>query len=174
MLQPGPWTYQLLPYIEQNNLSASSGYWPGGFTPKATPGVKAYMCPGRGRNPTDANGIARTDYALNAYPFNGGVLTNVAGDATGLTKTALTLTAITDGTLNTIFIGEKSVATNNYEANTTALMWDDPAFQTYGGEARNGLTIQRDAPSLPSNGEPFWGSAFSSGAPLACTTAACA
>ena len=166
LAQPGPWTYQLLPYIEQSPLWSSSGYWTGGTTPKATPGVKAFICPGRGRNPIDANGLARTDYALNAYPFNGGVLTNVAGNATGLTKTSLTLVGISDGTSNTIFVGEKSVATNNYSANTNAGDWDDPVFQVYGGEARNGLTIQRDAPNLASNGGPFWVSAFSSGAPF--------
>ena len=164
--QPGPWTYQILPYIEQAPLWSSAGYWSGGTTPQTSPGVKAFMCPGRGRNPTDANGYARTDYALNSYPFNGRVLTNVAGSGTGFTKTTLTLVGITDGTSNTIFVGEKSLATNNYTANANAGNWDDPAFQAYGGEARNGLTVQKDAPNLASNGGPFWGSAFSSGAPF--------
>ena len=45
-------------------------------------------------------------------------------------------------------------------------MWDDPAFQSFGGEARNGLTIQRDGRGLASNGGPFWGAPFSSGAPF--------
>ena len=156
----------LLPYIEQAPLWSSAGYWSGGTTPQTSPGVKAFMCPGRGRNPTDANGYARTDYALNSYPFNGRVLTNVAGSGTGFTKTTLTLVGITDGTSNTIFVGEKSLATNNYTANANAGNWDDPAFQAYGGEARNGLTVQKDAPNLASNGGPFWGSAFSSGAPF--------
>ncbi len=152
--------------IEQNNLWSSTNYWTGGNSPKATPGVKTYMCPGRGRNPTDANGYARTDYAMNSYPFNGGVATNVAGNGIGFTKLTLTLVMITDGTSNTIFVGEKSVATNNYDAATTALDWDDPAFQAFGGEARDGLTVQKDAPNLAANGGPFWGSVFSSGAPF--------
>jgi prepilin-type N-terminal cleavage/methylation domain-containing protein len=162
--QPGPWTYQLLPFLEQQNLWQTAAYWPGGSSPLPTLDVKAFIDPGRGRNATDADGYARIDYALNAYPFNGGVLTNTAGDGTGLTKTALTLLAITDGTSNTIFVGEKSVAINNYNALTTALDWDDPAFHTFGGEARNGLTVQKDALNLASNGGPFWGAAYAGGA----------
>ena len=164
--QPGPWTYQVLPYMEQSSLAAATAYWPGGTSPIATPGVKAFMCPGRGRNPIDGNGMARTDYALNSYPFNGGVTTNTAGSGVGFTKLRLTLVQITDGTSNTIFAAEKSVATNNYNANSNSGNWDDPAFQAFGGEARDGLTVQRDAPNLASNGGPFWGAAFSSGAPF--------
>jgi prepilin-type N-terminal cleavage/methylation domain-containing protein len=166
MQQPGPWTYQILPYIEQDNLwrsctsTASTTAWDPGL------GVKFFMDPARSRNPTDNNGYARTDYALNSYPFNGGVLTNTAGSGSPLTKTRLTLVAITDGTSNTVCLGEKSVATNNYQAATTALNWDDPAFQCFGGEARNGLTVQRDALNLAGNGGPFWGSPLSGGAPF--------
>jgi hypothetical protein len=115
---------------------------------------------------TDANGMARCDYAMNSYPFNGGVTTNVAGNGVGFTKRRLNLNIISDGTSNTIFVGEKSVDVNKYEAPTTALDWDDPAFQAYGGEARNGLTVQPDGPNLPFNGGPFWGSPFSDGAPF--------
>jgi prepilin-type N-terminal cleavage/methylation domain-containing protein len=166
MNQPGPWTYQILPFIEQQNLWQSSVYWPGGYSPVPTPAVKAFLDPGRGRAPTDSNGYARTDFALNSYPFNGGILTNTPGNGVGFMKTGLSLVAITDGTSNTIFVGEKSVASNNYSENTTDLNWDDPAFQSFGGEARNGTTVQHDAQNLPSNGGPFWGSAFSGGTPF--------
>ena len=72
--------------------------------------------------------------------------------------------SITDGTSNTIFIGEKSVSSNSYNASTVN-NWDDPAFQNMGGEIRAGSIIQRDAPSLAANGGPF-SAPFSSGAPF--------
>ena len=105
MQQPAPWTYQLLPYFEQGNLwnsctSTSSGTaWNPGL------GVNLFMDPGRSRGAIDSNGYARTDYAINSYPFNGGVLTNTAGNGTGVQKTSLTLTSILDGTAYTVFLG---------------------------------------------------------------------
>jgi prepilin-type N-terminal cleavage/methylation domain-containing protein len=166
MQQPGPWTYQILPYIEQDNLwksctsTSSTTAWDPGL------GVKVFMDPGRGRGPIDSKGYARTDYCLNSYPFNGGVMTNTAGSGSPLGKARLTLVTITDGTSNTVCLGEKSLATSNYSADTTALNWDDPAFQCFGGEARNGMTVQQDAPNLASNGGPFGGSPFAGGAPF--------
>ena len=119
------------------------------------------MDPGRGRNPVDGDGYARTDYCLNSYPFNGGVTTNIPGDGIGIEKAELTLVAIIDGTSNTIFVGEKSLATTNYAASTRALDWDDPAFQCYGGEARNGLTIQRRRPEPRLQRRPLLGQPLS-------------
>ena len=164
--QPGPWTYQILPYIEQTSLWGTASYWPGGTTPQATPAVKGYLCPGRGRNANDSGGLARLDYALNAYPFNGGVATSTVNSGTNLFKTSLGLVAITDGTSNTIFVGEKSVATNNYNAGALSGIGDDPAFQTYYGECRDGLIVQRDVANLPGNGWPFWGAPFAASAPF--------
>jgi len=160
MTQTGPWTYSLLPYVEQEAMFKSwvTGTNNNGF------GVKAYMCPGRGRDPLDANKYARTDYAINSYPFNGNVTSNTAGAWSNPKKTTLTLVGLSDGTSNTIFVGEKSLATNVYGNNVGS--WDDGGFQVNGGSARHGLTIQRDAPGLASNGGPFWGAAFSGGAPF--------
>ncbi len=161
MAQPGPWTYQILPFIEQQN------FWQN-WTQTAGIGIKGFMDPGRGRPAVDGNGRARTDYAINAYPFNGNKTSNSAGGWSGPTKTQLTLLSISDGTSNTIFCGTKSLATNVY--NNAVGNWDDGAFQCNGGEARLGIYVLKDAPSsanlMGSNGGPFWGAPYSGGAPL--------
>ncbi len=160
MAQPGPWTYQLLPFLEQQNMWQNwvTGTNNNGF------GVKAYMDPGRGRPALDGNNYARTDYAINGYPFNGNKTNGGAGGWNGPSKTQLTLLGISDGTSNTIFVGTKSLATNNYNANVGN--WDDGAFQTNGGNTRNGTIVQKDASGLASNGGPFWGAAYAGGAPM--------
>jgi len=157
MAQLGPFTFALLPYMEQTALFAN-------FVNNNNIGVKSYMDPGRGRPPCDGNGYARTDYAINGYPFNGNNLTGAPGNWNGPSKIALTLQAITDGTSNTIYAGEKSLATNSYNNNTGN--WDDAGFSVNGGSVRNGVIIQADAPNLSSNGGALWGSPYPAGAPF--------
>src|SRR4051794_40489340 len=41
--QPGPWSFQILPYMEQKAI------WAGAANYQTTP-IKGLMCPGRGRN----------------------------------------------------------------------------------------------------------------------------
>jgi hypothetical protein len=166
--QLGPWTYAILPFIEQaalfNNWQAA---WntptPGANTQM---GVKTFMCPGRSRAQVDANGAARIDYAINGYPWNGNNWTT-AGNA-GIfhvpNKLNLTLVNIVDGTSQTIFAGEKSLATNVYQNNVGN--WDDDGFQVNGGNTRDGTIAQPDAPGLGANGGPYWGSPFSGASPL--------
>ncbi len=101
--QPGGWSFQVLPFIEQNAI----------FTTAAVKiPVKVFLCPGRSRQPTIPNdtshggvytGWAVGDYAINVIPFGGG--TN--GDPV----TQLSILGITDGSSNTIAYGEKSVQT---------------------------------------------------------------
>ncbi len=170
--QPGPWCYQILPFIEQQNL------WQNWVTGKNNPGigVKVFMDPGRGRPATDSNGYARTDYAINSTPWFPGV-----GGAQGPTvntsctggnvhsKSPLTLMGIPDGTSTTMFLGEKAVPSTAYNNNVGN--WDDSAFQSYGGDQRNGIySFQDNAYKVPlygtCNGGPWWGAPYSGGFPI--------
>jgi prepilin-type N-terminal cleavage/methylation domain-containing protein len=173
MNQSGPWTYQMLPYIEQASLVTA---WVVGTNNNGL-SVKGYMDPGRGRSPLDTQspGYARTDYAINSYPIDGGNLNSGAGNWSNPKKTQLTLVGITDGTSNTIFVGEKALATNVYNNNVGA--WDDGGFNTNGGSCRPGIFNLRDAPSsanlMGSNGGPFWGSPYSSSTPFCMYDGSC-
>jgi len=121
--QTGGWAFEILPYIEQSAIVSN---WVVGTNNNGY-GVKVFMDPGRGRTPVDANGYARTDYALNVYPYEGGhpnsptdsgsTGNSWAGNAR---HNPLTLVNITDGTSNTILIGEKAIASTNYAANSPA------------------------------------------------------
>jgi prepilin-type N-terminal cleavage/methylation domain-containing protein len=176
--QQGPWTYQILPFIEQQNLFQN---WPSNDAPGV--GVKIFMDPARAREPVDSNGFVRTDYAINSVPFGGGGVSAVytsfcTGAATYLggppKSRAVKLTRITDGTSNTIFVGEKALPVVAYR--DTVGWWDDSAFQAYGGCQRNGIYSFRDSdPTINADvttannqckGGPFWGAPYAGGFPI--------
>jgi prepilin-type N-terminal cleavage/methylation domain-containing protein len=155
--QPGGWTFQLLPFIEQEAMFMNGTH---------TVPVKTYLDPGRGGRPGTVpvdtahgghfTGWAVGDYALNVIPFGGG--TN--GDP----LTQLPLSKILDGTSNTVFIGEKSIDSTLYVSNGG--WWDEPMFTGgWGGNERNGTGIYQDAPGVPYAGN--WGSPYPGGCPFA-------
>jgi prepilin-type N-terminal cleavage/methylation domain-containing protein len=107
------WAYAILPFMEQNTLYNN---WQWGVP------VKSYMCPGRGRQGAAGNGNnALTDYALNAYSFNGlGMAGQYQNWWINTPPPKITMSNITDlnGTSNTILVGEKYVAPDNYNASS--------------------------------------------------------
>jgi prepilin-type N-terminal cleavage/methylation domain-containing protein len=165
--QTAGWTFQILPYMEQNNIFNEAAGW------TAVP-VKTFMDPGRGRNglatnPNNATGSQTlTDYALNAYPF---LTSNPAVGGTNWGKVLVTLVQITDGTSNTVAVGEKSMAQSRY-ATDTGENWDDSAFNgggPSGGSMRGDLTIMRDPPTSAGNTQIVnneWGSPYVNGCPF--------
>jgi len=106
------WAYQLLPFVEQNNLyrqtSDSIVY---------NTAVPGYYCPSR-RTPTVYSNGARSDYAINGgatfgeYGLNGPfarqwqTLTQPSGTPPDNKRT---LASVTDGTSNVLMFGEKQV-----------------------------------------------------------------
>jgi prepilin-type N-terminal cleavage/methylation domain-containing protein len=126
------WMYQLLPYLEQGNLwGYAAGANGGDDAVKQTP-VKLYFCPSRRRSAA----VPLPNGAVNDYVGNGGAGYNgyrtaawapasvaVAADG-GYGVIACTLcsrdvgvvrtSAITDGTSNTMLIGEKSLNSARY------------------------------------------------------------
>jgi len=116
------WTYQILPYIEQDNIfrSTSNG------VVFATP-VKTFYCPSR-RSPILFGGSAKTDYAGSAGTGSNGVLVR-----TGLS--VVRMLDITDGTSNTFMLGEKRLSLGGlgqtYDDNEAYVApgWDSEIFR---------------------------------------------
>ena len=126
--QRAGWGFQILPYIEQDNLYKGSG--------KATiaeaqiqvisAAPKTFFCPSR-RSPTvlplngawygpaGRYGHGACDYAANGGTGNNGSVVRNPGGAQNM----ITLLAIIDGTSNTLFVGDKRLniaRLNNYQS----------------------------------------------------------
>jgi prepilin-type N-terminal cleavage/methylation domain-containing protein len=167
--QPGPWTWQLLPFLEQQAIVSNAAY---------TTRIKTYLCPFRARqpvgksdsafikagtNPDVHDGWWPTDYAINVAAFPG---TYVEDEVTGVAPvmTEISMVGITDGTSNTIWGGEKSLSLKRYKC--TDWQWDEAAFYGgFGGTGRTGVQIVSDM-QTSSGGQNSWGSPFTSGAPF--------
>ena len=142
----GSWTYQLLPYIEQENLTKVSGYW--------RKPVAALRCPsdandkyeGVENNSAFANGL--TNYLCNVgrnwneFWLDPGGDTGVIGcyGPRGPFKTNIAM--ITDGTSNTLLIGERPVPPDRFwgwwaYSDYDNLMWGiNTDFQLYGSDEK--------------------------------------
>jgi prepilin-type N-terminal cleavage/methylation domain-containing protein len=137
------WLYQVLPYIEQpavHVLTLDSQV--------RTSTISTFNCPSR-RAPTVIGALVLNDYAGNA-----GITWCPANEASTWTGTIIpgwvnnggwqpvarvTIPAISDGTSNTLLLGEKFVATNHY---TTGSEWGDNESWANGnswGRTRNAI-----------------------------------
>jgi hypothetical protein len=78
----------------------------------------------------------------------------------------LTLTAITDGTSNTIAYGEKAMDTDCYTK--VGIPWEETAYESAGGAGRWDKNVIRDQSLGSGNGwwNNNWGAPFSTGAPF--------
>jgi prepilin-type N-terminal cleavage/methylation domain-containing protein/prepilin-type processing-associated H-X9-DG protein len=107
------WGYQILFFVEQDNL------WKQTALPvvRGTP-VSIYTCPTK-RPPTIFNGFALMDYAGNGGDTNEndpnptGPLSRIPVGGSTVTR-KIDMASITDGTSNTLLVGEKFVSTTLY------------------------------------------------------------
>jgi len=132
--QPGPWGFMLEPYIEQQNafiatdLSASIETF---ACPSRRPG-QAQTCPAS--DPV-WSGVSYTTSGMNPFMKTDYVANNDVIVQRG--DTLFTLSTITDGTGETILLGEKSMDPRVYQ--TGGWLWDEPiACGGNGGNGRNG------------------------------------
>src|SRR5437870_12655080 len=112
--QSGPWTYSILPFVEQENAFRANA------PARYSVSTSVYMCPSRRRNnpqiaptadpifgnPQETTGInpwGKSDYAANMYVC----MANADRSAGVLVGRLLGIADVTDGLSNTIHIGEK-------------------------------------------------------------------
>jgi len=168
----GPWSYQILPYIEQQNWYQTAAT----AVPTTVP-IKTYQCPGRGR----PNTTPFTDYAWNCFlqvagvsqtTIQGNVVNTLSGAAGSNPTTTLTIQGIQDGSSNTIAAGQKYVPTTWYSITSVTNAVPSATTETnidYAGTVgtgRDGTILLRDSTTVGSNtttSPAAWGAPFSSG-----------
>ena len=107
------WCYEILPYIEQDNLYKLTN----NTTLRRTP-VKTFYCPTRRAPATYRGNWAKSDYAGNggtnptSGTLNNGFVVRSRGSGTPVAGSPIHFGAISDGLSNTLMVGEKFVNMN--------------------------------------------------------------
>jgi prepilin-type N-terminal cleavage/methylation domain-containing protein len=107
------WCYEILPYIEQDNLYRVTN----NTTLRRTP-VKTFYCPTRRAPATYRGNWAKSDYAGNGgtnptAAMSNGFLVRSRGALNSNPGAPINLMAISDGLSNTLMVGEKFVNLND-------------------------------------------------------------
>jgi len=166
----GSWAFQILPYIDQTPMyTAAAG---------ANITIAAYMNPGRGR---PGNGAGTTTGPVTDYDINIYLNSTLNGTVSGALDNRRTMVGITDGTSNTIFVGDGWENTSNYSTAYIAGYSQVIFTGADGGLCRGGSTVAagtiptavlaRDATVLPGGNTPgtatvcsnLWGGPFPQG-----------
>ncbi len=105
------WAVQILPYIDQQNVFRVIDFTVGAYDPKNEAARKlsipTYVCPSDFRSARDNHGLAAGSYAgvhhEDEAPIDHG------NHGTFVLNLAVPIDSVTDGTSNTLFIGEKAL-----------------------------------------------------------------
>jgi type II secretory pathway pseudopilin PulG len=151
----GSWCYQILPYVDQTTLHNEGS---GGTTrgPARIP-IAVFICPGRGRVAVATSGTypgPRTDYVINPW-----INQPSAGSISGV-DTKPTMVRITDGTSNTILVGQGYIPVADYGLTTSPARLETFFRGGRQGTARSTNTLRPDTVTPVGN---FWGGPFPSG-----------
>lgn len=145
----GSWAFQILPFMEQQAAFQR---------PKDVTEVvfAVYRCPGRARAGLASEGKFKgpqTDYAVNCW------LNDTKNGSLSAADAKCTLARVTDGTSNTILIGELALKPQDYAARDAAEGRESFLFGGLAGSGRNAGKHVPDGPdSAPSRfGGPFPG-----------------
>lgn len=155
----GPWSFQILPYIEQGTYFKTYADTSGGAAPPAALQIpiKTFLEPSRSRQVmTSGNGQGpSTDYAMNANIFL--ATGNDVGTCCDSTR-KVRLEQVQDGTSNTILIGSKMVSQPRY-TRTSGSDWDEAITTGQGGATRASGVFTQD-PVNDTNGANNWSSPY--------------
>jgi uncharacterized protein DUF1559 len=186
----GSWLYQIMPYCELDNIYKDWTFdgttFPASGETRHLITIPLFLCPGRARSPgfktqgspggpdnhPNITAGPVTDYAINNhlnYPSTprvgaDGITYWTDNQSTGHQNTHKTISAITDGSSNTILAGGKALDPSQF-SDDQAKNWDESIVQGgNGGFTRNGHQLgSPDAASLadyqliPDNREPTSG-----------------
>jgi prepilin-type N-terminal cleavage/methylation domain-containing protein/prepilin-type processing-associated H-X9-DG protein len=160
--QPGSWAFAILPYVEQENLFKAAPDNGSQGVP-----IPVYLCPSR--RPVQAWDIPHPDpfLGLDRHDDGGGrnpwSSTDYAANQRVIDDrpNVMRITNITDGTSNTILVGEKSMDPRGYTSGSW--YWNQPVFSGgSGGTARLGTFVYPDAIGVPFG--DHWGATHPGGA----------
>ncbi len=169
------WAFQILPYMEQDNLANAVRTLVTAAAPPAAPNlpsglsqarVKTYLCPSRDRGGFSSNGANNiggapgyngpfTDYKMNWVSFD-----NRSNNDPG--RLSMSIITASRGTSNLIYVGEGYLNPNEYRRNHGS-NWEEVIYSGgYGGTGRGSTQILKDDVNVGQGDR--WGSAHTAGA----------
>jgi len=170
----GTWAFQILPYIDQGPMFQPPAIALNGAIVALTSGVAAYMNPARGRQnycaTTSGNAPGPAgpwqDYVINPN------INNATAPGAAIADTKRTMVSISDGTSNTIAVGDGYMDTGNYSGTAGIAGQTDSIFcggstgttRVVGAAAAFGFGRDTISTAATRPVQPAWGGPFPQGA----------
>lgn len=108
------WAVQILPYLEHQNTFRTIDFSVGAYDPKNEKAraivISTYICPSDFRSPTDNRNVAATSFAGVQHDEEAAI--DHGNHGTFVLNLAVPMDSVTDGSSNTLFVGEKAMLTD--------------------------------------------------------------